>query len=70
MDAALPGTSNIYEKDQPAGQETHAIPGLKYDRTTKEPTILVPQPSDDPNDPLVSTETTMNLLVNHILTIR
>lgn len=26
---------------------------LKYDRSGKVPTILVPQPSDDPNDPLV-----------------
>lgn len=26
---------------------------LKYDRTGKEPILLVPQPSDDPNDPLV-----------------
>lgn len=47
-----PGTSNIYEQtrdstDGPPGS------GLKYDWTTKEPTVLVPQPSDDPNDPLV-----------------
>ena len=26
---------------------------LKYDRSGPEPIILVPQPSDDPNDPLV-----------------
>lgn len=30
-------------------------PGVKYDRTGKVPIILVPQPSDDPNDPLVRT---------------
>ena len=28
--------------------------GLKYDRSGPVPIILVPQPSDDPNDPLVS----------------
>ncbi|CAI7639292.1 unnamed protein product [Penicillium pancosmium] len=47
----VPGTSNIYDHawdttDGPSGTS------LKYDRTTKEPTVLVPQPSDDPNDPL------------------
>ncbi|KAJ5709912.1 Major facilitator superfamily domain general substrate transporter [Penicillium malachiteum] len=44
----VPGTCNIYETDN--GNHTGA--NLKYDRTTAEPTILVPQPSDDPNDPL------------------
>ena len=28
-------------------------PNLKYDTRGKTPIILVPQPSDDPNDPLV-----------------
>lgn len=39
------------------------IPGatsLKYDRSTAEPTLLVPQPSDDPNDPLVCSDTAVN----------
>lgn len=50
--ATPPGTSNIYE--QADDRSDHAdTTGLKHDWTTKEPTILVPQPSDDPNDPLV-----------------
>lgn len=28
-------------------------PNLKYDTSGKTPILLVPQPSDDPNDPLV-----------------
>ena len=28
-------------------------PNLKYDRSGPHPILLVPQPSDDPNDPLV-----------------
>ena len=27
-------------------------PGLKYDTSGSEPIVLVPQPTDDPNDPL------------------
>ncbi|KAJ5736711.1 Major facilitator superfamily domain general substrate transporter, partial [Penicillium malachiteum] len=45
----VPGTCNIYETDD---GNHHTGANLKYDRTTAEPTILVPQPSDDPNDPL------------------
>jgi hypothetical protein len=40
------------------GNERHTEvvidPNLKYDTTGKTPIVLVPQPSDDPNDPLVS----------------
>lgn len=46
------GTSNIYEQDDDRSDHADTT-GLKHDWTTKEPTILVPQPSDDPNDPLV-----------------
>lgn len=28
-------------------------PRLKYDTAGKKPVVLIPQPSDDPNDPLV-----------------
>lgn len=28
-------------------------PNLKYDTTGSTPIVLIPQPSDDPNDPLV-----------------
>lgn len=47
-----PGTSNIYEQDDDRSDQIDTT-RLKHDWTTKEPTILVPQPSDDPNDPLV-----------------
>ncbi|KAJ5157520.1 uncharacterized protein N7482_008620 [Penicillium canariense] len=46
----VPGTANIYERDD-RNDHTDTV-GVKHDWTTKEPTILVPQPSDDPNDPL------------------
>ncbi|KAJ5585279.1 uncharacterized protein N7459_005079 [Penicillium hispanicum] len=50
--AQVPGTCNIYERDHNTDENIPSASGLKYDWTTKEPTILVPQPSDDPNDPL------------------
>jgi hypothetical protein len=49
----VPGT--VYILDKPAtaaGPAAAHNPKLKYDRTGT--IILVPQPSDDPNDPLVS----------------
>ncbi|KAJ5670271.1 uncharacterized protein N7477_005634 [Penicillium maclennaniae] len=48
----VPGTSNIYEQDQGAGDQVPRTSQLKFDRGSKVPIILVPQPSDDPNDPL------------------
>lgn len=39
-----------------ASRPSHTVDvdtGLKYDRSGSVPIILVPQPSDDPNDPLV-----------------
>lgn len=50
--ATPPGTSNIYEQADDRSDQVDTT-RLKHDWTTKEPTILVPQPSDDPNDPLV-----------------
>ncbi|KAL2857746.1 major facilitator superfamily domain-containing protein [Aspergillus pseudoustus] len=48
----VPGTVDILEKeradDQPPTYRSH----LKYDRSGSVPILLVPQPSDDPNDPL------------------
>lgn len=35
--------------ETPVPEESH----LKYDKSGAVPIILVPQPSDDPNDPLV-----------------
>jgi hypothetical protein len=54
-DRLLSGTTRYFddlERPQIAGENTV---GLKCDRTGPVPIILVPQPSDDPNDPLVST---------------
>lgn len=56
----VPGTALVYGSDgdderkraQGAAQEDGARQALKYDKTGK--ILLVPQPSDDPNDPLVS----------------
>ncbi|CAG8099389.1 unnamed protein product, partial [Penicillium nalgiovense] len=50
--AHVPGTSDIYEQDSDAGEQTPGASGLKCDWSGKQPIILVPQPSDDPNDPL------------------
>ncbi|CEN61558.1 hypothetical protein ASPCAL08212 [Aspergillus calidoustus] len=48
----VPGTVDILENertdDQPPVYHSH----LKYDRSGSVPILLVPQPSDDPNDPL------------------
>jgi hypothetical protein len=42
---------------------TELNPDLKYDLTGPEPIVLIPQPSDDPNDPLVRM---INLSCTHI----
>ncbi|KAJ5785697.1 Major facilitator superfamily domain general substrate transporter [Penicillium pulvis] len=48
----VPGTSNIYGVDEIPSDQIPGATSLKYDRSTAERTLLVPQPSDDPNDPL------------------
>ncbi|KAI9815845.1 MAG: hypothetical protein M1826_001943 [Phylliscum demangeonii] len=54
----VPGTVHVLEdqsRPRPGPSEsdaTAAKTGLKYDRSGPVPIILVPQPSDDPNDPL------------------
>jgi hypothetical protein len=47
------GTANVLESEskRPGGHAAGREAGLKYDKTGK--ILLVPQPSDDPNDPLV-----------------
>jgi hypothetical protein len=51
----VPGTAQVFEGEQRKELERNAGSrvgsGLKYDKTGK--ILLVPQPSDDPNDPLV-----------------
>jgi hypothetical protein len=47
----VPGTSYILEDR--TSDPTFLDSGLKYDRSGDVPILLVPQPSDDPNDPLV-----------------
>ncbi|KAJ5625982.1 hypothetical protein N7510_002291 [Penicillium lagena] len=49
--AQVPGTSDVYDQERIDGGHAN-ITGLKYDYSGKVPIILVPQPSDDPNDPL------------------
>ena len=47
------GTSYVLDDDSRPSQEGEFDSKLKYDRSGPVPIILVPQPSDDPNDPLV-----------------
>jgi hypothetical protein len=52
----VPGTAQVFESSQRKELERNAgsrigRSDLKYDKTGK--ILLVPQPSDDPNDPLV-----------------
>jgi hypothetical protein len=50
----LTGTSYVNEDaDLTQTQPDHQQPWLKYDRTGPVPILLIPQPSDDPYDPLV-----------------
>lgn len=51
-DSHVPGTSYLYE-DSTGSQGTVPV-GAKHDSGSDAPVILVPQPSDSPNDPLVS----------------
>ncbi|KAI5281514.1 hypothetical protein KEM54_003239, partial [Ascosphaera aggregata] len=46
----VPGTANII-KEAEQQQQVHSH--LKYDTSGPVPILLVPQPSDDPNDPLL-----------------
>ncbi|KAE8414939.1 putative MFS transporter [Aspergillus pseudocaelatus] len=49
--AQVPGTSDILERES-SNEQTDVDTNLKYDRSGTVPILLVPQPSDDPNDPL------------------
>ncbi|KAL4779094.1 major facilitator superfamily domain-containing protein [Aspergillus varians] len=48
----VPGTVDILEKERSEDRPPAYYSNLKYDRSGSEPILLVPQPSDDPNDPL------------------
>ena len=45
-----PGTSFVFDDES---RQIEVNSTLKYDTSGPVPIILVPQPSDDPNDPLV-----------------
>ncbi|OJJ70764.1 hypothetical protein ASPBRDRAFT_636177 [Aspergillus brasiliensis CBS 101740] len=49
--AHVPGTTDILERER-SNNEPVIDSNLKYDRSGSVPILLVPQPSDDPNDPL------------------
>ena len=49
----VPGTVYVYESEQRQNELLENAQHLKKDKTGR--IILVPQPSDDPNDPLVCT---------------
>ncbi|TGJ88227.1 hypothetical protein E0Z10_g546 [Xylaria hypoxylon] len=49
----VPGTTRYFDDpDRPQTADTPDTRGLKCDRSGSVPIILIPQPSDDPNDPL------------------
>ena len=48
------GTSFVLDDASRPSQTVDLDTRLKYDQSGPVPIILVPQPSDDPNDPLVS----------------
>ncbi|KAI9724399.1 MAG: hypothetical protein M1812_000467 [Candelaria pacifica] len=48
----VPGTCLVLDDASRSPETAHTNARLKYDRTGRVPIILVPQPSDDPNDPL------------------
>lgn len=53
-DECSTGTSYVLDdNDSRAPRNAPTISSLKYDRSGPVPIILVPQPSDDPDDPLV-----------------
>ncbi len=47
----------VHVLDQASTVTDHHVqkPGIKYDNSSSTPVVLVPQPSNDPNDPLVCT---------------
>ena len=49
----VPGTAFVLDDASRPVNVDAAGRGLKYDTSGSQPVILVPQPSDDPNDPLV-----------------
>ncbi|MCJ1431684.1 hypothetical protein MMC27_001039 [Xylographa pallens] len=51
-DEHVPGTSFVLDDASRPDHSINIDTRLKYDRSGKVPVILVPQPSDDPNDPL------------------
>ncbi|KAF4636346.1 hypothetical protein G7Y89_g1735 [Cudoniella acicularis] len=48
----VPGTNRYFDDPERPQAATSTSPGLKCDTSGPVPIILVPQPSDDPNDPL------------------
>lgn len=50
----VPGTTQYFDDhERPQAATSSNSAGLKCDTSGPVPIILVPQPSDDPNDPLV-----------------
>ncbi|KAL5345207.1 hypothetical protein ACLOAV_009577 [Pseudogymnoascus australis] len=48
----VPGTTRYFDKPHPQEAGREDVSHLKCDTIGRDPIILVPQPSDDPNDPL------------------
>jgi len=45
--------NSVSELDPTVNEAERLDARLKYDFSEKKPIVLIPQPSDDPNDPLV-----------------
>lgn len=60
------GTSYVLDDESRPPQNDEFDSRLKYDKSGPVPIILVPQPSDDPNDPLVSS--LINMIESGLLT--
>ncbi len=59
----VPGTVYVYNVEQRTSELLETAGHLKKDQTGR--VILVPQPSNDPNDPLVSTVQKCGTLNRH-----
>jgi hypothetical protein len=62
----VPGTVYVYQTEQRTAELLESAHHLKKDKTGR--IILVPQPSDDPNDPLVSAHSEKITFSSSVLT--
>lgn len=66
---SIAGTSLVYDDASRPAEPSVMDTRLKYDTTRPIPIILVPQPSDDPNDPLVGSGSGPKSAARRMLTV-